>query len=83
MTADRDEVSMEIADNGIGMDQDQKANLFNLFYSSKGQRGTGLGLFITKKVVEKHGGTIACESSPGSGARFYLVMPRRVTGIRR
>ncbi len=62
-------------DNGIGMDKETRAKLFTLFFSSKGSKGTGLGLFIAKKIVDKHGGTMLVESEPGVGSRFQVKLP--------
>jgi PAS domain S-box-containing protein len=66
---------IEIADNGIGMDRETREKLFSLFFSSKGIKGTGLGLFISNKIVDKHGGTIDVESEPGKGTRFVVRIP--------
>ena len=49
--------------------------MFSLFFSSKGIQGTGLGLFIANKIVDKHGGTIKVESEPGHGTRFLIRLP--------
>ena len=53
-------------------------NIFKLFYSSKGTRGTGIGLFITRKVIHKHGGSISVDTELGKGARFTLTLPRNL-----
>jgi PAS domain S-box-containing protein len=65
----------EIEDNGIGMDRETKEKIFSLFFSSKGIKGTGLGLFIANKIVDRHGGTIEVESEPGRGTRFLVRLP--------
>lgn len=64
-----------VEDNGIGMDRETREKLFSLFFSSKGSKGTGLGLFIANKIVDKHGGTIAVDSEPGRGSRFVIRLP--------
>ncbi len=78
---DLDETSIvfTVCDNGIGMDAQTQEQLFTLFFSSKGIKGTGLGLFITKNIVEQHGGDISVSSSPGRGSRFTITLP--VEGI--
>jgi PAS domain S-box-containing protein len=72
----KDEVVFDIADDGIGMDQETKEKAFSLFFSSKGAEGTGLGLFIAHKIIKSHGGTIDIESEPGKGTRFVVCLPR-------
>lgn len=74
--ADEDDAVFEIEDNGIGMDRETREKMFSLFFSSKGTEGTGLGLFIAKKVVEKHHGQIQVESRPGEGTRFTVRIPK-------
>ena len=73
---DKDNILLEITDNGIGMDRETRENLFTLFFSSKGNKGTGLGLFIAKKIIEQHGGTIAVDAKPGVGSRFKIELPK-------
>jgi signal transduction histidine kinase len=70
------EVVFDIADDGIGMDQETKEKAFSLFFSSKGAEGTGLGLFIAHKIIKSHGGTIDIESEPGKGTQFVVRLPR-------
>ncbi len=65
----------EVEDNGIGMDQETREKVFSLFFSSKGIQGTGLGLFISNKIVDKHGGSIKVDSQPGRGSRFLIRLP--------
>jgi PAS domain S-box-containing protein len=73
---DADAVTFQISDDGIGMSAEVREKMFDLFYSSKGQAGTGLGLFITRQVVRQHGGAIEVESAPGRGSRFTVRWPR-------
>jgi PAS domain S-box-containing protein len=65
----------DISDNGIGMDRETREKIFSLFFSSKGIKGTGLGLFIANKIVDKHGGDIEVESEVGRGSRFVIRLP--------
>ena len=75
--ADKTSVTFEISDNGPGMEKEQMSSIFQLFSSSKGKRGTGIGLFVTRKGILKHGGTISVDSSPDAGAKFRIVLPRK------
>jgi PAS domain S-box-containing protein len=69
-------VQFEIVDDGIGMDQETQEKAFTLFFSSKGT-GTGLGLFISDKIAQAHGGAVELESEPGVGTRFVVKLPRK------
>jgi signal transduction histidine kinase/FixJ family two-component response regulator len=71
-----DEVIFEIEDNGPGMDETTLGQLFELFYSTKGSKGTGLGSYIARRTVERHGGRIEVDSAPGAGSRFTVAVPR-------
>jgi signal transduction histidine kinase len=70
---DDDHFYFEIADNGIGMDPATRRNIFEEFFSTKGSAGTGLGLAVVEKVVNKHGGRIEVNSAPGKGSRFTII----------
>lgn len=65
----------EIRDNGVGMDQETRDRVFNLFFSSKQRKGTGFGLFISKNIVEQHGGFINLRSARGKGSCFTVKIP--------
>jgi signal transduction histidine kinase len=73
---DGDDIVFNVSDNGIGMDKETREKMFTLFYSSKGRAGTGLGLFISNKIIEEHGGSILVDSSPGEGSQFIIRMPK-------
>ncbi|MFZ5426801.1 MAG: response regulator [Thermodesulfobacteriota bacterium] len=74
--ADAGSVRFVVSDDGMGMDQATREKMFTLFFSSKGSRGTGLGLFISNQVVERHGGAIDVQSSPGEGTTITVTVPR-------
>ena len=74
---EKEQVVFEIKDNGIGMDQETRESLFTLFFSSKGNKGTGLGLYIADKIIDQHGGNIRVESTPGRGSNFIISIPAR------
>ncbi len=75
---DAEKVLFTIQDNGQGMDRETLKNLFTIFFSSKGNRGTGLGLYIANKVVKQHRGEIKVKSDPGRGTKFLVKIPRIV-----
>jgi signal transduction histidine kinase len=58
------------------MDYEVKQKAFTSFFSTKGAGGTGIGLLLTRKIVQQHGGTIVFESAPGQGTTFRLSFPR-------
>lgn len=64
-----------VEDTGPGISDEQMRKLFNLFESTKGARGTGLGLAVSQKILREHGGEITVESRLGHGARFTLAWP--------
>ena len=68
-------VEYHVADNGCGMDEETQARIFQRFFSTKGSRGTGLGLMITKKSIEEHGGVIEFESERDKGTGFVIRLP--------
>jgi len=72
-----DHLEFEVRDNGIGMEQEAREKAFSLFFSSKGTEGTGLGLFISHKIAQAHGGAIALESELDRGTRFVVKLPRQ------
>ena len=76
MADDGEEIVFCIADDGIGMDSKTCAQLFNLFFSTKGRKGTGLGLFIANRVIGQHGGSITVASTEGEGAKFEVRIPK-------
>ncbi len=74
-----DNVQFDIIDNGIGMDSQTRDKIFTLFFSSKANRGTGLGLFIANKIVCQHGGSIRVDSKVGQGSRFSVKIPKKIS----
>lgn len=71
-----DVMLVAVTDNGPGIPEDHRATVFNLFESSKGERGTGIGLPVSRKIIREHGGRIRIEGGPGEGTRFVLSWPR-------
>ncbi len=70
-----DEVVITVRDNGEGMTEPTRRRLFEPFHSTKGLKGTGLGLVVTQKVVSEHGGQIDVDSTPGEGTTFTVRLP--------
>lgn len=68
-------VGYEVVDNGCGMKEEIKNRVFQRFFSTKGSEGTGLGLMITKKIIDEHGGIIEMETQYGSGTKFFIGLP--------
>lgn len=64
-----------VQDNGKGIAPTELNKIFELFHSTKGNRGTGLGLAVSRKIVQEHGGEISVESRLGSGSKFTIALP--------
>ncbi len=68
-------IKFEVTDNGAGMNEEVQQKLFTSFFSTKGHRGTGLGLMVTRKLVEEHQGTIEVKSEMNKGTTFRVQIP--------
>lgn len=77
LLGEEDRLVVCVEDNGPGMDQEFQKHLFDRYWQAKETqtKGSGLGLYITKGIVEAHGGEIWVESEPGKGSRFYFTLP--------
>jgi signal transduction histidine kinase len=75
--ADSLSARVTVSDNGVGIDPSEVDQIFQVFASTKGSRGTGLGLPVSQKIVREHGGRIAVESAVGQGSRFVIELPTR------
>ena len=67
--------SVSVRDNGVGMAEDMRRRVFEPFFTSKGPRGTGLGLAVSWGIVTRHGGTIEVDSALGEGSTFVVRLP--------
>jgi signal transduction histidine kinase len=66
-----------VVDNGVGIPADKLGDIFKPFVSTKGSRGTGLGLAVSRKILREHGGDILVESIVGTGSKFVLRVPMK------
>ena len=65
-----------ISDTGEGILPENRKRIFDPFFTTKPVgKGTGLGLCVSKSIVESHGGKMRCESMPGKGTRFEVLLP--------
>ena len=74
ITSEPGSAQITVTDTGMGMDEETRDRIFTPFFTRK-VRGIGLGLAVTKRVVEAHGGTIAVQSKPAAGTSFTLTLP--------
>jgi two-component system, NtrC family, sensor kinase len=72
---------IQVIDNGVGIPPLMMKHMFELFHSTKGNRGTGLGLAVAKKIVDEHEGSITAKSSPEEGTTFTIRLPVYHEGI--
>jgi CheY-like chemotaxis protein len=77
--AQPDSVRLEVADTGVGMDDDTRQRCLEPFFTTKGERGTGLGLAMVYGVMRRHGADIEIHSRPGHGTTFVLIFPMMVS----
>jgi signal transduction histidine kinase/pSer/pThr/pTyr-binding forkhead associated (FHA) protein len=80
LEADGGWVRVEVKDNGSGIAADRVDEIFRPFVSSKGARGTGLGLAVSRKSIREHGGDIVVRSQVGRGSLFIVRLPLRASG---
>ncbi len=71
----KDRVIFVVRDNGVGMNDEICSQLFTRFFSTKESHGTGLGLCVTHKIVDEHGGEMGVDSNPGQGSTFTIRLP--------
>lgn len=70
-------IILEVCDTGVGMDEETRKRCLEPFFSTKGQRGTGLGLAMVYGIMERHDGSIEIDSAPGKGSVMRLIFPVR------
>ncbi|MFO7714838.1 sensor histidine kinase [Desulfosarcina sp.] len=74
-------VIYQVSDTCCGMDKHTKSRLFQRFFTTKGDRGTGIGLMLTRTIVHRHNGTIEVTSQPGEGSCFTITLPAKAAHI--
>jgi signal transduction histidine kinase len=79
---DQEGTRIQVKDHGKGIRKDQQKHIFETFYrtpdaQASSKQGLGLGLAISKEIIERHAGEIWCESQPGEGSTFFVALPRR------
>lgn len=72
---DDDQIRYRVTDTCCGMDEATQARLFQRFFTTKGERGTGIGLMLTRSIVHRHNGSISVSSQPGEGSCFTIHLP--------
>jgi len=76
-SAEREQVMVSVSDTGVGLPSQQADQIFNAFFSTKAH-GTGMGLRISRSIVESHGGRLWAADNPPRGASFHLTLPTKV-----
>ncbi len=75
LSENKDYIIVTVTDNGVGLEPQETKKIFDLFISSKGNAGTGLGLAVCKRLVEAHGGSITVTAEKGKGCTFAFSLP--------
>ena len=81
LEVEKNMLRVEVQDNGIGIGEEYQEQVFNMFkrlHSTASYEGTGIGLAVCKKIIERHGGDIGVTSSPGKGSTFWLTLPEEL-----
>jgi signal transduction histidine kinase len=74
--AENGQLLISVSDTGVGLPPRQEDQIFNAFFTTKAQ-GTGMGLSISRSIVESHGGRLWATANPGRGATFHLTLPTK------
>jgi signal transduction histidine kinase len=78
VTRVEEDIRIGISDTGLGIPSRMLSKIFTPFFTTKGERGTGLGLYITRRIIEEHHGTITVETNP-HGSTFVISLPSTVS----
>ncbi len=68
-------VQLQVRDNGLGIPEEDLPHIFEPFFSTKGKKSSGLGLWVSSGIVQAHGGALQVRSVPGRGTTFTIVLP--------
>lgn len=71
-------IRFDVVDNGMGMTKEVQGKVFERFFTTKGSKGSGFGLLVSRKMIEEHGGTLTFKSKPGKGTTFTIHLPYRI-----
>ncbi|MEP2238420.1 MAG: ATP-binding protein, partial [Maribacter sp.] len=87
VTEKEDELQIEVADDGVGMDKETQALLFQKkhiksTYGTSNEKGTGLGLSICKEMVESNGGRLWVASEPNKGTSVFFTIPKELVNLK-
>lgn len=74
--SDAGELMIIVSDTGTGISKENLEHIFDVFFTTKGSKGTGLGLPVTKKIITEHLGTISVDSKEGTGTSFTIILPK-------
>lgn len=77
-TTENGQILVSVSDSGVGLTLDARERLFTAFYTTK-PKGTGMGLCISRKIIESHGGQLWASSNTGPGATFQFTLPSEVS----
>jgi signal transduction histidine kinase len=77
--AEKERILVSVSDTGPGFPPDRAEQIFDPFFTTKAH-GTGMGLRISRSIVESHGGRLWAEGAPGRGATFHLNLPAAIPG---
>ena len=81
IVGDTERVSIDVTDTGVGMDEDTRRRCLEPFYTTKGERGTGLGLAMVYGMVQRHSAELVIDSAPGCGTTIRLIFPAHTSSL--
>ena len=67
-------LAISFSDTGVGISEDARDEIFDLFFTTRAV-GSGIGLFVTRQIIDEHGGSVQAENNPDAGATFTVQLP--------